>query len=131
MKPFKFFQKEKKSMVTWPTDGITPGNIRYDSYSYSLSQVPPMPTDGEVLNFVNGYLISSRYDFDYTNNTSLTTPIASHNIINYEVSLTPHPTTSVNVESFPHNDPRVKIRYVVQNQGGDISVISDKRIELI
>ena len=130
MKPFKFFQKEKKSIFSSLIDGITPGNIRYNSSSL-LSQVPPMPTDGEVLNFVNGYLISSRYDFDYTNNTSLTTPIASYNIINYEVSLTPYPTTSVNVEVHPHNDPRVKIRYVVQNQGGDISVISDKTFELI
>ncbi len=128
MEPFKFFQKEKKSMTTWQTVGITPGNVTYSSFS---SSVPPMPTDGEVLIFVNEYLTSSRYDFDYTNNTSLTTPIASYNIINYEVSMNPYPTTSVNVESFPHNDPRIKISYVVQNQGGDISVISDKTFELI
>ena len=127
MKPFKFFQKEKKSIFSSLAAGITPGNIRYNSSL--LSHVPPMPIDGEVLNFVNGYLHMSRYNFDYTNSTSLTTPIASYNIINYEVSLTPYPTTSLNVEVHPHDDPRVKISYVIQNQGGDISVISDKTIE--
>ena len=121
MRDFKFFQKEKKSIFSSLIDQLTPGNIRYNSLIYNT----PTSIDGEVLMFVNEH-VSNIYPAPH----SFTTPIATYNLMNYEVRNGPYPITTLTVEVYPHDDPTSKLNYTVDNHGTNTpSVIREKSIE--